>query len=101
MSTVQSILSAVKVKEFNNITPDEDSDRSLHSHDTVCTECFDEVVVADSCCCLASNGSDLLHSSQLSRLESCTVEAVNVFSCNLILGILIHFLFLMKTYLHM
>jgi hypothetical protein len=31
-----------------------------------------QIVAADSCCC-TFNGSDLLHSSQLSRLESCTV----------------------------
>jgi hypothetical protein len=32
-----------------------------------------QVVVAGSCCCGAYNGSDFLHSSKLSRLESCTV----------------------------
>jgi hypothetical protein len=43
-----------------------------------------QVVVADSCCCRTFNGSDFLHTSQLSRFESCTLCTVTSYKHTLL-----------------
>jgi hypothetical protein len=53
---------------------DEDSDMDLAQPlQEYVLNVLAQEVVADSCCCCTFNISDLLQSSQLSRLEFCTV----------------------------
>jgi hypothetical protein len=64
---VQNITSAVEDTEYNKIMSNEDRRGSC------AVKVLMQAVVADPCSCVL-NTSDFLHSSNLSRLESCIVH---------------------------